>query len=402
MIDIVVGTLGSILLLLGLTLATIGLIGLFRFPDLFEQLHAAGLITAPGAILVLVASLASGNVGILTSAILVVAFILITSSLSTHVIALAAWRERASSGRGAAKVDGDGVAEAGGPVPEPMHVVLAHDGTAAAETALELAAAVRWPAGSQIHVVGVTEGDLPSLDEPDAGAAVGDASSTTARAALTAAADRLAHPGRRVEAIIRGGDPAAAIVDTADMLGADLVIMGTRGHGRVRSLLAGSVASGVLDRSASPVLVVRRPVLRTVLLATDGSIESDAAIAAVATWPMFEDVEVQVLSVASLAPHYRELPPMRTMREATLRSRHRGHVDAAVAVLRAAGRRATASVRTGEPAGTIVDIAELAAVDLIVLGSRGRSGLRRMVLGSVARDVLDASAASVLIVRASR
>src|SRR5690349_8035032 len=109
---------------------------MFRFPNLFEQLHAAGLITGPAAILVLIASLASGSVHILTSAILVVAFILVTSSLSTHVIALAAWRERDASGRGGRRAHGGAIAGVDGVVvPEPMHLVVAHDGTPGAGTA---------------------------------------------------------------------------------------------------------------------------------------------------------------------------------------------------------------------------------------------------------------------------
>jgi monovalent cation/proton antiporter MnhG/PhaG subunit len=84
------GFLGSGLLLLGLTLATIGLFGLLRKPDIFEQLHPAGLITGPAVLLVLLAAVGTGNPEIITSAILVIGFVLITSSLSSHAIAQAA------------------------------------------------------------------------------------------------------------------------------------------------------------------------------------------------------------------------------------------------------------------------------------------------------------------------
>ena len=84
------GLVGSVLLLLGLTLATIGLYGLLRKPDIFEQLHPAGLITGPAVLLVLLASIGTGKPGTITSAILVVGFVLVTSSLSSHAIAQAA------------------------------------------------------------------------------------------------------------------------------------------------------------------------------------------------------------------------------------------------------------------------------------------------------------------------
>ena len=83
---------GSALLLLGLLLATVGLLGLLRMPDIFHQLHPAGLVTGPAVILVLLASGASGSAEIITSAVLVILFVLITSPLSTHAIARAARR----------------------------------------------------------------------------------------------------------------------------------------------------------------------------------------------------------------------------------------------------------------------------------------------------------------------
>ena len=78
---------------LGLLLATIGLYGLLRMPDLFSQLHAAGLVTGPALVLVLLAAVATGSAEIITSAALVLLFVLVTSPLSSHAIARAARRE---------------------------------------------------------------------------------------------------------------------------------------------------------------------------------------------------------------------------------------------------------------------------------------------------------------------
>jgi multicomponent Na+:H+ antiporter subunit G len=83
---------GAVLLGLGLLLATIGLYGLLRLPDIFHQLHPAGLVTGPAVILVLLAALFTGSAEIITSAVLVILFLLITSPLSTHAIAQAARR----------------------------------------------------------------------------------------------------------------------------------------------------------------------------------------------------------------------------------------------------------------------------------------------------------------------
>ena len=85
----------SALLFLGLALTTIGLYGMLRKPDIFHQINAAGLITAPAIILILLASIATGKADVITSAALVIVFVMITSPLSAHAIAQAA-RDRPS------------------------------------------------------------------------------------------------------------------------------------------------------------------------------------------------------------------------------------------------------------------------------------------------------------------
>ena len=90
----VLDVIGADLLVLGLLLATIGRYGLLRTPDIFHQLHPAWWITGPAVILVLAACVATRSAEIITSAVLVILFVLITSPLSTHAIAQAAPRRR--------------------------------------------------------------------------------------------------------------------------------------------------------------------------------------------------------------------------------------------------------------------------------------------------------------------
>jgi len=86
------GVIGVALLAAGRVLATIALYGLLRMPDIFDQLHAAGLVTGPVLVLVLLAAVASRSPEIVTSAALVLVFVLVTSPLSSHAIAQAARR----------------------------------------------------------------------------------------------------------------------------------------------------------------------------------------------------------------------------------------------------------------------------------------------------------------------
>jgi multicomponent Na+:H+ antiporter subunit G len=98
MLDTLLDVVAGALLALGLGLATVGLVGLLRMPDIFHQLHPGGLITGPAVILVLLASLATGDAEIITSAALVILFLLITSPLSSHAIANAAYRRDPGDG----------------------------------------------------------------------------------------------------------------------------------------------------------------------------------------------------------------------------------------------------------------------------------------------------------------
>jgi multicomponent Na+:H+ antiporter subunit G len=99
MLGALIDAFGIAALALGLALATIGLYGLHRKQDIFQQLHAAGLITGPATVLILLAAVASGRAEIITSAALVILFVVITSPLSSHAIAQAARRRPAAVDR---------------------------------------------------------------------------------------------------------------------------------------------------------------------------------------------------------------------------------------------------------------------------------------------------------------
>ena len=92
MLETVLDVLGVAALSVGLLLATVAIYGLLRMPDIFAQLHAAGLVTGPAVMLVMIASVATGRAEIVTSAVLVLVFVFVTSPLSAHAIAQAARR----------------------------------------------------------------------------------------------------------------------------------------------------------------------------------------------------------------------------------------------------------------------------------------------------------------------
>ena len=398
MIDAIVGFAGSVLLVVGLLLASIGLYGMLRRPSIFEQLHAAGLVTGPGVILVLAAALASASFGIATSAVLVIMFVLVTASLSTHVIALASWRSWGEEGParlGRRTAAGDARRREGEEPPSTgMRVLLAHDGSPGADVAVALVASLPWGAGSVIRVVGATDGDLEPFSEPT------DGPGPRLVDQLERAATALARPGITVDHVVRHGDPSGAIAAEAERFAADLVVIGSRGLGPVRTLLLGSVAAATVDAAPCSVLVARVPRLGKAVLGADGSPAGAVAIAAVKDWPIFDGVPIAVLSVATTAPAYGSRTNVGGLSATIAKAEQQRLADAVAGELIEAGRQATAHAGSGDAAAQVVGFAASASAELIVLGTRQRTGLRRTLLGSVGRVVVSSTVASVLIVKA--
>lgn len=82
------------LVVLGLAVTTLGVLGLFRMPDTYTQLHATGKAVFLGVIAFLVASLATRDAAIATRAFLIACFLILTTPVGAHVIARAAYRRR--------------------------------------------------------------------------------------------------------------------------------------------------------------------------------------------------------------------------------------------------------------------------------------------------------------------
>jgi nucleotide-binding universal stress UspA family protein len=292
-----------------------------------------------------------------------------------------------------------------------MRVLIAVDGSAGATQAVSLARSMAWPDQTRLRVVSVVELEAWMTSLPR--------STGTARPVLESEIAayfedeqrrivELFSPERDVETVILHGRPATMIVEEARDFAADVVMVGSRGHGTISTLILGSVSAEVVDHAPSPVLVARRPTLSHAVMATDGSPSARAAEDVVAGWPVFEGLPVDVVSVAdAVRPWTSGIAPgfQRQARDAYAQEldevsqvAERVALEAAMR-LRGAGRLAEATVRRGDPAAEILALAGRRGADLVVLGSRGRSAIAEIVLGSVARNALAGSNASVLVVR---
>jgi len=294
-----------------------------------------------------------------------------------------------------------------------MRVLLATDGSAAAAEARDLVANLPWPGGSALDVVHVVQ--PPIVAVASFGPVVGPTDSVDlvsamedeGRRILEDTQARLAGPGRYVRTHLVVGRPAEVIADLARERGVDLVVTGHRGRSGLERILLGSVAAEVVDRSPVPVLVARGSRLEEVLLAVDGTPASGTAVRVVEAMPVLHGTRVRVLSVAD--PSYPWWAGVEWMGETaadawaeTLKASRASHVRVAQEAadhLRGAGIDARPVSGEGRVADVILEHADAEPTDLIVVGSRGQTGLRRMLVGSVGRDVLHHARCSVLVAR---
>lgn len=142
------------------------------------------------------------------------------------------------------------------------------------------------------------------------------------------------------------------------------------------------------------------------LLAIDGSETARAAVRSAATFPFPADTEVILLTVEGDLLRADEAATLSSEARATLDESAKGSRDALgdllqteASVLRDAGLDVTPEIREGHAAAQIVAAAAAHDVDLIIVGSHGRTGYKRFFLGSVSTQVMQSADRSVLVVR---
>jgi len=206
----------------------------------------------------------------------------------------------------------------------------------------------------------------------------------------------------KVSTRLESGSPAELIVTIAGEERIDLVALGARGVGPVHELVLGSVSHRVLTHAPCPTLVVKTPMrsLRRVLLPVQEAEDAEAAVKFLAAKPFRDPVEVTVLTVLPLA---QQMWPegagnIETYRDAALASA-RKFVEEVASRLSAMQYSATGTARIGFPSLEIIHQAMASNTDLILMGSHGRRGGTRFLLGSVSHAVVHRANRPVLIIR---
>jgi nucleotide-binding universal stress UspA family protein len=289
--------------------------------------------------------------------------------------------------------------------------LVATDGSDQATRAVELVASISWPKETMFGVVGVvpTLNDLAGLPwTPVVPSNLDQVEATElhrAQDATWTAVDTLRAAGFKANCRVMRGRPADVIVHLAERLGADLIVVGSRGLGRLDYALLGSVSEAVIDRAPCPVLVVRTNRLGRTVIADDGTPEAELARAYVQARPYLLGDQTRLVGVAPsdtlLVDSFVPLAPsgveMLVEGRAALRHDLTEQLRTDAGEIASAGVPATSEMRIGNPVHEILDAATAFDAGLIVVGTHGRHGLTRLALGSVSRGIVHGAHCSVLV-----
>lgn len=204
-----------------------------------------------------------------------------------------------------------------------------------------------------------------------------------------------------VKTVCEEGEVYERIVDLADAENCDVIVMGRRGLRRIERTLIGSVTARVIGHTQRDVLVVPNGTTvgwKTIVLATDGSKYSAAAAERAIAFAKSYGGELKVLSVVDVpAEFYAEAPQA----VEDLVRKAKGFVADVKKQAEAAGVPTETFVGEAEAYQAVNNLAQEQKADMIVLGSHGRTGLRRLLMGSVTEAVIGHASCPVLVVKSS-
>lgn len=196
------------------------------------------------------------------------------------------------------------------------------------------------------------------------------------------------------------GKPARFLLDTASSIGADLIVVGTHDHSRVAELVLTSVSHRVLLHATQPTLLVKgqaKPV-RKVLIAIEGRTDGARICEWLLSHPFRTPMEVTVLTAVAIVPVLEEAPAaaLAGWSDQVARQAEEG-VQACARHLTPPQFTTSSRVMKGDPVSVISDASK--AFDLVVVGSHGREGVDRFLLGSVSHAIVHHVSSPVLVIR---
>ena len=264
-------------------------------------------------------------------------------------------------------------------------VMLVSDGSEYSESAISEAITLAQRCKAQLFAYSV-------LATPDFESPLGQNMHDLEKKAVV---DRLLKVRERVEAVGvgceillgHGEDPYAEIVDQAEASAMDVIVMGRRDKSDLLRTMLGSTTAKVIGHTHCDVLVVPRGATvaaKGIVLPVDGSRYSEAAAVTALNLVKQCAAPITVVSVAV---------------DERLKGDAEAHAEQVRARMAEAGVEAAVEVRVGRPEEGIVSAAAERGADLIVMGSHGRTGLDRLLVGSVSERVIGSAGCPVLVVK---
>ncbi len=285
-----------------------------------------------------------------------------------------------------------------------LRVLVATDGSRHAQAAIVTTLHFPWPARTRVRVMSARRTRAEYRQSILLSALDRWAEQATENAGRTLSRRRWPN----VEVEIADKRPVEGILDAARRFKADVIVVGWRGHGAVRRLLMGSVSRGVVRGATCAVLVVRRPQrVRTIVVGVDGSDAAKRALAFVGQLvPPRGGRVTLVTAVELLTPPSRGRVPgaasiaREVRRQNTIRARAAAkELKGAASELTRIGWQPRTMLVHGEPLRDLLRAAVASRAQLLVVGARGTSGIRHLLLGSVAEGALNQSPVAVLVGR---
>ena len=287
-----------------------------------------------------------------------------------------------------------------------FRVLIATDGSAPANAAVTTVLGFPWPARTRVQ--GVTARQAPpNYRQSVVLAALG----RSAQAIAAGARRTLSRRWSAADVTIVNTAPVAGVLREAERFDADVIVVGWRGHGAVRRFLMGSVSRGIVRGAKCAVLVVRRRQreVRRIVIGFDGSANAQRAVDFVSRLPaprgghvtLFTAVDHMHMPSHALAPRNVGATVTAEVKRINAERTARAEKDLARAdaTLARAGWRVRTRATTGAPLRDLLDTVDSADAELLVVGARGASGVRYLLLGSVAEGALNRCPVPVLVVR---
>lgn len=290
-----------------------------------------------------------------------------------------------------------------------FHILVPTDFSDSATLALEHGIFLTKKFDGELHLLHVAE--LPTITLPDF-------PSDLFEVARKMGMDRLGElleqqevdlpPVKRVVMAGTPSDPAAeVIIDYAKANEVDFIVMGTHGRRGARRLLLGSVTEEVIRRSPCPVLTMRThkkawtlPRVDRIMVPIDLGASTRQVIGVASRIAEHYNAAITLAHVVDLEyyPYYGfGSDPFPEIKQEMIEASDAKLAELA-AELQAAGIIATWDTAKGHPASALKELAEERDVDLIVIGSHGRSGFDRAMVGSISEKVLRSAHCPVMVV----